>query len=221
MLGVLPPFVFQSHFKIPTDCLLFPCFLFFSFLVVFVCFCICVSPLSLPWYSWIWRPWAFRERWELDKGCVKRFFLRINRCRGFHSSWGFLVYGIAHSIRLISHSTRMPRSRHFTRPNPILPRCLIAAILPSQYPIPPRYLTAAITPGQHLTLSICFTVTSLSGQYPIPPGCLKATIISGQYPIPPACRTVAILPGQYPLPPRCADVPPSPLFASLIGSLLF
>ena len=36
MLGVLPLFVFEIHFKIPTNCLLFPCFLFFSFLV-FLC----------------------------------------------------------------------------------------------------------------------------------------------------------------------------------------
>ena len=73
---------------------------FFLSWFLFVCFCVYVSSLSLPWYSRIWGPWAFRERWELDKGCVKRVFLELNRCGGYHSSWGFLVYGIAHSTRI-------------------------------------------------------------------------------------------------------------------------
>ena len=71
----------QSGFKIPTDCLLFPCFPFFSFFSFLAFLCASVStflPLSLPWYSRIWRPCAFRERWELDKGCVKRVFLGLN-----------------------------------------------------------------------------------------------------------------------------------------------
>ena len=42
MLGVLPLFVFQIHFKIPTDCLFLPLFSFLSFLGLFVCFCIYV-----------------------------------------------------------------------------------------------------------------------------------------------------------------------------------
>ena len=33
MLWVLRSFMSQSGFKIPIDCLLFPCFLFFSFLI--------------------------------------------------------------------------------------------------------------------------------------------------------------------------------------------
>ena len=100
MLGVLPLFVFQIHFKIPTDCLFLPLFSFLFFLGLFVCFWIYVSPLSLPWYSRIWRPWAFRERWELDKGCVKRVLLELNRCRGYHNSWGFLVCGSRHFTRI-------------------------------------------------------------------------------------------------------------------------
>ena len=100
MLGVLPLFVFQIHFKIPTDCLFLPLFSFLFFLGLFVCFWIYASPLSLPWYSRIWRPWAFRERWELDKGCVKRVLLELNRCRGYHSSWGFLVCGSRHFTQI-------------------------------------------------------------------------------------------------------------------------
>ena len=92
-------------------------FSFLFFLGLFACFCIYVSSLSLPWYSRIWRLWAFRERWELDKGCVKRVFLGLNRCKGYRSSWGFLVCGIAHSTRteILPHSTRTETLPHSTR----------------------------------------------------------------------------------------------------------
>ena len=143
----------------------FPLFSFLFFLSLLVCFCIYISSLSLPWYSRIWRPWAFWERWELDKGCVKRVFLGLNRCRGYRSSWGFLVCGIAHSTRSTSHFLRISHSRNFTRPTSHIhpdisypESCLLTFH-------PPGYLT--------------------SGAYPPtfhPPGYLTSWILSADIP---------------------------------------
>ena len=240
----------------------FSLFSLLFFLGFFVCISIYISSLSLPWYSRIWGPWAFREMWELDKGCLKWVFMQLNRSRGYHSSWGFLVYGIAHSTRipqpplyladlttplysadLTAAITPGYLSRHYTWPisqPPLYPADLTAAIIPgrshnrhytgpiSQSPFYPVDLTAAILSVWRSTFSGYFT-----------PGAFRRMgeeddstsnwVYKSRCPLSWSIWQLNTLAVNWSLPSRISRLhfmatllyTPSPLFASLIGNLLF
>ena len=182
----------------------FSLFSLLFFLGFFVCICIYVSSLSLPWYSWIWGLWAFWERWELDKGCVKRVFLELNSYRGYHSSWGFLV---SQPPFHPDTSAAIPPGRH-----PIFSRCLTTAILSDRR----STFSAYFTPGACRWMEEEDDSTS---NWAYKSRCLLSWSIW-------QLNTLAV---NWSLLSKISRLhfmatllyTPSPLFASLIGNLLF